>query len=277
MKTAVSILLLIFSFIVISCNKPTWQKTENNIRYQIFTNDTNKPKPIVGDHIWMHLRKYSPDKKELFNTAIFETENGVELDLKNPEQLSDVISFFNKLGIGDSAYIQIPKHLLDSTQPSKKYYGYSLKLLNFKPKAIYEEEQKIAYNLQIIKDSADIADYIQQNNKYLFMQDGYGNWYSRTLAKNGIHIQPNSNIKIHDIGKLLIGLEFDNSYEREKELDFIVGQKQVIEGLDKGIQNFFLGDKGILIIPSRLAYGNKSVGKIPTNSVLIFELEVLPN
>ena len=43
---------------------------------------------------------------------------------------------------------------------------------------------------------------------------------------------------------------------------FKVGAKG-IDGLDKGITNFNFGDKGMLIIPSRLVYKDKEVGKIP--------------
>ena len=82
-------------------------------------------------------------------------------------------------------------------------------------------------------------------------------------------------VNIHYTGKLLNGFEFDNSYGRNQTLPFVIGKKQVIDGLDKGIQNFYIGDKGLLIIPSKLGYGDKEVGKIPANSVLIFEIEIL--
>jgi peptidylprolyl isomerase len=82
-------------------------------------------------------------------------------------------------------------------------------------------------------------------------------------------------IRIHYIGRLANGRAFDDSYERNQPLPFVVGKRQVIDGLDKGIRNFHRGDKGILIIPSRSAYGDKEVGKIPPNSVLVFEVEIL--
>ena len=71
--------------------------------------------------------------------------------------------------------------------------------------------------------------------------------------------------------------KFDNTYDRKQTLNFIRNKKQVIEGLDKSLVHFFYGDKGIIIIPSRLAYGDKEVGKIPQNSVLFFEVEILPS
>jgi len=49
----------------------------------------------------------------------------------------------------------------------------------------------------------------------------------------------------------------------------------VIDGLDKGILHFHFGDKGTIIIPSSLAYGDRLVGAIPANSVLLFDVEIL--
>lgn len=277
MKLISFILFIFFSLNTFSCHKPKWKKAENGIQYKIYSNDASKPKPLIGDHIWMHLRKYSPDEKEMFNTTIFETNKGVELDLKQPENSSDVISFFTKLGKGDSALIKIPAHLIDSSDSSNKYYLYKLHLINFKTKQVYQQEITEENIKQQSLDSIYITQYLQKHTTNHFMQDEYGNWYNRTNYGNGKRIKENDSIQIHYIGKLIDGFEFDNSYERDKALDFIVGQKQVIEGLDKGIQDFFVGDKGILIIPSRLAYGNKSVGKIPTNAVLVFEIEIIDN
>ena len=120
-----------------------------------------------------------------------------------------------------------------------------------------------------------IADYIKNNDLHQCKQDEYGNWF--LLKQHGTEksVKESDSVTIHYKGKLTNGNEFDNSYDRKQPFKFIVGKKQVIEGLDKGIQHFYAGDKGILIIPSRLGYGDKEVGKIPANSVLIFELEVL--
>ena len=275
MKQIIFIILFIIPFGSFSFNKKKWSQTSSGIYYKVYTNDTTKAKPVFGDHIWMHLRKFSPKKKEIFNTKIFDTKSGVEMDFKKPEKKGDVIAVFSMLGKGDSAIVKVPVRLLDSIGSKHKYYTFHLSLVDFKTKSIYADEIKHHYQQQTILDSLAIIDYIKNNDLNQCKQDAYGNWF--LVQQHGIEksIKETNNIQIHYRGKLMNGKEFDNSYDRKQPLSFIVGKKQVIDGLDKGIQNFYIGDKGILIIPSRLGYGDKEVGKIPPNSVLIFEIEIL--
>lgn len=260
----------VFSF----CNKK-WKQTPSGIYYKIYTNDTSKPKPIYGDHIWMHLRKYSPKENEIFNTRIFDAVNGVEMDYKMSSKNTDVTEIFSLLGRGDSALVKIKTSLLDSNGSKKKYYTFWLNLLDFKRKDIHEKEKSEQYNEQIIVDSIAIHDYIEYNELQKGMYDEYGNYF--LVKRHGTEklVRTNDSVTIHYVGKLLNGNEFDNSYDRKQPFTFVVGKKQVIDGLDKGVQHFYVGDKCLLIIPSRLAYGDKEVGKIPANSVLVFEMEIL--
>eukprot|EP00192_Tetraselmis_astigmatica_P019579 CAMPEP_0117668610 /NCGR_PEP_ID=MMETSP0804-20121206/11651_1 /TAXON_ID=1074897 /ORGANISM="Tetraselmis astigmatica, Strain CCMP880" /LENGTH=205 /DNA_ID=CAMNT_0005476533 /DNA_START=50 /DNA_END=667 /DNA_ORIENTATION=+ len=91
-------------------------------------------------------------------------------------------------------------------------------------------------------------------------------------------------IRCHYTGRLAAnGRVFDSSYERGRPLTFKIGVHEVIQGWDMGI----LGAEGIppmkeggkrrLFIPSKLAYGERSVGGglIPANSDLIFDVELL--
>jgi FKBP-type peptidyl-prolyl cis-trans isomerase FkpA len=50
---------------------------------------------------------------------------------------------------------------------------------------------------------------------------------------------------------------------------------QVIRGWKEGIPLFRQGGRGKLIIPSRLAYGRHQNGRIPPNSVLVFEVTLV--
>ncbi|SDK65687.1 FKBP-type peptidyl-prolyl cis-trans isomerase FkpA [Catalinimonas alkaloidigena] len=55
-------------------------------------------------------------------------------------------------------------------------------------------------------------------------------------------------------------------------LEFILGRNQVIDGLDIGIRYFREGERGTLIIPSRLGYGSSGRGSIPGNTPLRFDI-----
>ena len=75
-------------------------------------------------------------------------------------------------------------------------------------------------------------------------------------------------------GKLINGLEFDSSYQRNQPASFPVNG--VISGWTEALQLMTVGDKWELIIPPDLGYGKKGAGNIiPPDSTLIFEVELL--
>lgn len=84
----------------------------------------------------------------------------------------------------------------------------------------------------------------------------------------------NDTVTVHYRGTLTNGSVFDSSYDRGAPASFGVGQ--VIPGWTEALQLMKPGDKWMLYIPSRLAYGPQSMGdKIPANSDLIFQVELL--
>ncbi len=79
-----------------------------------------------------------------------------------------------------------------------------------------------------------------------------------------------STVKVKYKGYLLDGTVFDQSAAAGIEF----GLAQVIEGWQIGIPKFKKGGKGKLIIPASLGYGSRAVGSIPSNSVLVFEIDL---
>ncbi len=94
-------------------------------------------------------------------------------------------------------------------------------------------------------------------------------------AGKGERPSPGQTIVIHYVGKLENGEVFDSSRDRGKPLEFIYGSGKVIEGLEEGVATMKPGGKRKLIIPPDLGYGSRSVGPIPANSTLIFEVELI--
>nr|MBA3682346.1 FKBP-type peptidyl-prolyl cis-trans isomerase [Bacteroidota bacterium] len=80
-----------------------------------------------------------------------------------------------------------------------------------------------------------------------------------------------SNVTVNYKGSLRDGTVFDQS----GAAGISIGLNSVIEGWKEGIPLFKKGGKGVLLIPSALGYGDKATGKIPANSVLIFDIELL--
>ncbi|KAF2455237.1 Vaculolar membrane protein-domain-containing protein [Lineolata rhizophorae] len=67
------------------------------------------------------------------------------------------------------------------------------------------------------------------------------------------------------------GTEFDSSYNRGVPFEFKLGQGMVIAGWDQGLTNMCIGEERKLTIPPELAYGDRNVGSIPSDSTLVFE------
>ena len=86
-------------------------------------------------------------------------------------------------------------------------------------------------------------------------------------------------------GKLEDGTVFDSSISRGRAFECVIGTGRVIKGWDMGVLVFRtddvvvapmqVGGKRQLIVPAHLAYGERTVGKIPPNSTLYFEIELL--
>ena len=82
-------------------------------------------------------------------------------------------------------------------------------------------------------------------------------------------------MKVHYTGWLKDGTKFDSSRDRGEPISFQLGKGEVIPGWDEGIRSMKEGGKRLLTIPPKLAYGGNRAGKIPPDSTLIFEVELL--
>ena len=82
-------------------------------------------------------------------------------------------------------------------------------------------------------------------------------------------------ITAHYTGWLEDGTEFDSSHSRGRPFQCVIGTGRVIKGWDQGMMGMKVGGKRKLLVPSHLAYGERSMGKITPHSNLIFDIELL--
>lgn len=80
-------------------------------------------------------------------------------------------------------------------------------------------------------------------------------------------------VSVHYRGTLVNGTEFDNSYKAGEAVDIHVNG--VIKGWTEALQLMQAGAKWQVFVPAQLAYGERQYGRIPANSALIFEIELL--
>lgn len=97
-----------------------------------------------------------------------------------------------------------------------------------------------------------------------------------TVVKQGTGAKPKATdtVKVHYEGTLIDGTVFDSSIKRGEPIEFPVNG--VIAGWTEALQLMPIGSKYKLVIPAKLAYGERGAGPvIGPNSVLIFDVELL--
>ncbi len=93
---------------------------------------------------------------------------------------------------------------------------------------------------------------------------------------DGVELKTGQNALVHYKGSLLDGTVFESSYTTNSPfLVQNVGNAQVIDGWNQGLIGMKVGEKRKLTIPPALAYGDRESAKIPANSTLIFEVELM--
>jgi peptidylprolyl isomerase len=70
-----------------------------------------------------------------------------------------------------------------------------------------------------------------------------------------MNVEKGNSLKVHYIGTLNDGTEFDNSYNRGEPIEFQVGSGQLIKGFDEGVLGMSQGEKKTINIPAAEAYG----------------------
>ena len=80
-------------------------------------------------------------------------------------------------------------------------------------------------------------------------------------------------VTVHYSGTLLNGFEFDSSIKRGQPTSF--GLNHVIPCWTQGVQKMKVGGTAKLTCPPETAYGARDLGKIPPNSTLNFEIQLL--
>ena len=119
-------------------------------------------------------------------------------------------------------------------------------------------------------DQQVIEQYILDNN---LVAKSTSSGLHYVIDNQGSGDQPNSysTVTIAYTGKLTDGEIFDQSPSTGATFPLY----NLIQGWQEGIPLFNEGGSGMLLIPSSLGYGSQSVGNIPKNSVLIFEINLI--
>lgn len=150
-------------------------------------------------------------------------------------------------------------------------YDRYMRELEEKEKADYARQER----LQFLIDKKAIADYATEHKlKVKTLPSGVS--YVLTKRGKGANAASNSLVTMDYEGRLTDDTFFDG--EGLRSFKFWMEKEMVIKGLEEAMPFFNQGAEGIILVPSKLAYGQRAIQEneinVPSNSVLIFEVVV---
>lgn len=135
------------------------------------------------------------------------------------------------------------------------------------------------------KSQAEIDDVLLQkyfkDNKITATKTASGLYYVITQKGTGDNAKEGQMVSVNYTGKTMDGKAFDSNIDpafgHVSPFQFSLGKHQVITGWDEGISLLNKGAKGILYIPSGMAYGpiSPDPSRIPANAIMIFDVELV--
>lgn len=263
---------------VFSSCKPSYQKTKNGISYRIIVN-AGKPKITVGEMV-----KFDASWRRQSNDSLLQTSAKMPGEhvtmIQMPQQAGDPMEVFPLLGKGDSIEFLMPVELYFQSVYLPKGYQHGenivvgLRALRVFTYADYKKHQDSLQMAIASQEDSGIAHYAKENNLHLEKTKS-GLYYEIENAGSGAKPKTGEHVTVKYKGSLLNGLVFDSSDKpKAPPFSFVVGVGSMVHGFDEGVGLVGEGGKIKLIIPSKLGYGPTENGKIPANSVLIFDIEL---
>ncbi len=258
--------------------------------YYTFTEKGTGRKPKVGDYLALNFKgklldgkvfqESDPTDPFVFQVGYRQVIKGWDLGIRAfplgskgtiyiPSNLA-----YGKRGAGQdvppNSALQFEVEVLKIL--SEQEYDAYMEALERKEQAAYEA----GIEAQFRTDKKLIQEYTL-SNKLRTKRTASGLSYLITKEGKGAKAKAGDELAVTYEGILLDGKPFDATKAKET-YKFLLGKRKVIKGWDEGLTHFSEGSEGILLIPSKLAYGPRAIYEenvaIPANSVLIFKIKV---
>lgn len=276
---AVLAVACVFSFNACSKYKGFKQDKETGIYYKFYIQNKDSVQAQTGDAVSL---MYQLALKDSILVPMMPIQELVQESFYK----GDVYAAIRMMHVGDSATFILDAdtffHYMGGENPfdDKELY-FTFKMTELMPKAEVDammqaqEEQYNAYMEQArAAEDSTMREYIAKN-KIKVAPTASGLYFISKKAGKGAQAVAGQKVAVHYTGKLLDGTKFDSSYDRNEPIEFMLGQGQVIPGWDEGIAMMREGEKAVLLIPSKLAYGERGNQVIPPCAPLVFDVELV--
>ncbi len=262
---------------------PGYRITPTGLEYKFIKKSEANKKASLGSNVKIDIVTSIADSV-IFDSKKINNNEPVPTPILPAQHNGDLQEGFAMMHQGDIADFRA---IVDSVMREQKQWppfaksgdtmSFKVEMVEIKTKEEIEKEEKMAS----ISEEKSITRYIIDNKlSDKVIKTPSGLYYIITQKGSGPNIEIGETVSMNYTGYLLNGNVFDSNidpkFKHVTPFDFPLGKGRVIKGWDEGIALLNKGAKAKLIIPSRLGYGSRAMGeKIPANSVLIFDVEVL--
>lgn len=265
------------------------QQTPSGFRYTKLV-DAGGKKAQTGDFVTFMYTMSTPEG-QIIDQSAPDADHMPYYQLSEPANMPLLDEAFRAGSVGDSLlFVVTAQEVFGPELPPGMRAGQPMKvafrMLGLqtqaekdaeREKAMAEEKAKVEAQKQA--DEQAIVQYLKDKKLFKKAQKTESGIYyviTKKTKKGAALPQAGEMVKVHYVGQLLDGKQFDSSIDRGKPFSFALAEGQVIQGWDEVLQLLPVGSKATVLIPSNLAYGSRGAGAdIAPNTVLRFDMEVL--
>lgn len=267
MKNSIKSLSLIFTFLFVSFignafagNEfdPTgFIPTNSGLKYSIDKQGNGEKKAQIGERVKIHCKGTLENGTVFLDTRKFNSPMKFEIGAgKTIKGLDEAVTL---LKVGDKASIIVPSSL-----------GYGSK-----KKGGIPANSELKFEIEILEINPAIKVEPFNTSGKMFKQNKYGVKFINVEKGNGETISKGDRVRIHFSAYTKKGKLFASSVKENQSVEFVVGNKEVIKGLDKTVRTMKEGDKARLFIPKNLTFCNNNyVFDTPYDDIII-DLEII--
>lgn len=276
MKHTITLALFAAAAIFTGCNK--METTESGVEYKILNHEEGTRMVAAGDVLLLNLR-IATEKTDSVILETYTTNSPRYIPSEEPV-LKEVFVLLSK---GDSAEIWVNADTLfqksfGAEKPKNIADGEKVKFVVTLVDVFNQQEMQQKQMQQMsdfmMKDSMAVQQFLatQQN----VQTTASGLKYIVTKKTSGKQAAKGNKVSMLYKGTLLNGDVFDQNMDgTNPPFEFTLGLGQVIPGWDEAVAMMKEGEEYKLIIPWKLAYGERGAGPIPPFSTLVFDVKLV--
>ena len=266
-----------------SCNQrfPGYKVTQDGLYYKFYHQNSTANQPKLTDFMKVNMTCY------LHDSLYFDwrdSDNEVYAQLKERYFPGDLQEAYAMMHVGDSASFYIKADSI-----AVKYYEQDPVAVGLTPDDYFRYEVKLVE----VKTQEEFQASIERMKAE--MMEASKKALDKYVVDNGIQVQPTeSGIYIIPLEKgygrypvkgekveldfsaaLLNGQSVGSTFDVPDKFSFVLGEGYTIQGWEEIVPKMRLGERVRAIIPFEMAYGEHSVGSIPSYSNLVYDIRLL--